>query len=296
MATRFFLRTAGLAVGVATAFALAACGSGSDGSGKPSVVASTDVWGSVAAAVAGPDAEVESLITDPSADPHSHESSAGETAHIAEADLVVFNGGGYDEFVEQALNGRDTPSVDAYSVRTDQSEENEHVWYDVTTVATVADRIAAELGELDAEHAQGYTDRAAEFKGKLAGITAVTDRIATARPDTPVLQTEPLAYYLLRAAKVRDLTPAEFQEAIEQETDPAPAAVAATRDLLTGKQVRVLVYNVQTEGRITQDLRGLAQQNSIPVLEVTETLPDGVDYIAWQTANAEALATAVSPS
>ncbi|MFC8528464.1 metal ABC transporter solute-binding protein, Zn/Mn family [Nocardia sp. NPDC057227] len=295
MATRFFLRTAGLAVGVATAFALTACGS-SDDSGKPSVVASTDVWGSVAAAVAGPDAEVESLITDPSADPHSHESSAGETAEIAEADLVVFNGGGYDEFVEQALNGRDTPSVDAYSVRTDRSEENEHVWYDVTTVATVANRIAAELGRIDAEHAQGYTDRAAEFTGKLAGITAVTDRIAAQRPDTPVLQTEPLAYYLLRAAKVRDLTPAEFQEAIEQETDPAPAAVAATRDLLTGKQVRVLVYNVQTEGRITEDLRGLAQQNSIPVLEVTETLPDGVDYIAWQTANAEALAAAVSPS
>ncbi|UGT59618.1 metal ABC transporter solute-binding protein, Zn/Mn family [Nocardia asteroides] len=295
MATRFFLRTAGLAVGVATAFALTACGS-SDDSGKPSVVASTDVWGSVAAAVAGPDAEVESLITDPSADPHSHESSAGETAELAEADLVVFNGGGYDEFVEQALKGRDTPSVDAYSVRTDRSEENEHVWYDVTTVATVAEQIAAELGRIDAEHAQGYTDRAAEFTGKLAGIAAVTDRIAAQRPDTPVLQTEPLAYYLLRAAKVRDLTPAEFQEAIEQETDPAPAAVAATRDLLTGKQVRVLVYNVQTEDRITEDLRGLAQQNSIPVLEVTETLPDGVDYIAWQTANAEALAAAVSPS
>ncbi|WP_084505177.1 metal ABC transporter solute-binding protein, Zn/Mn family [Nocardia harenae] len=295
MATRFFLRTAGLAVGVATVFALTACG-GSEDSGKPSVVASTDVWGSVAAAVAGPDAEVESLITDPSADPHSHESSAGETAHIAEADLVVFNGGGYDEFVEQALDGRDTPSVNAYAVRTDQTEENEHVWYDVTTVATVADRIAAELGKLDAEHAQGYTDRAAEFTGKLAGITAVTDRIAAQRPETPVLQTEPLAYYLLRAARVRDLTPAEFQEAIEQETDPAPAAVAATRDLLTGKQVRVLVYNVQTEGQITRDLRGLAQQNSIPVLEVSETLPEGVDYIAWQTANAEALATAVSSS
>lgn len=293
MAPRLALRSAALAAGVAAVLTLTACGGDTEESGKPSIVASTDVWGSVAEAVAGPDAEVEALIDDPSADPHSHESSAGETAHIADADLVVLNGGGYDEFVEQALSGRSIPSVDAYELRPDKAEENEHVWYDVATVAAVADAIATELGALDSGNAQAYTDRATEFTARLAGITAVTDRIAAARPDTPVLQTEPLAYYLLNAARVRDLTPPEFQEAIEQETDPAPAAVATTRDLLTGRQVGVLVYNVQTEDQITRDLRGLAQQSGIPVLEVAETLPEGVDYLTWQTANAEALAAAV---
>ncbi|MET7768119.1 zinc ABC transporter substrate-binding protein [Nocardia sp. NPDC005366] len=295
MKSRFALKFACLAMGVATAAMSTACG-GSEDSGKPEVVASTNVWGAVAAAIAGSDAEVTSIISDPSADPHSHETSAVESAKISDAELIVYNGGGYDEFIDKAIQGRDKRTVDAFESRADASDENEHVWYDVATVATVADRIAVALGEIDAEHAAGYAERAAGFTARLTGISAITGKIAAEHPGTPVLQTEPLAHYLLLAAGFADRTPAEFQEAIEQETDPAPAAVAATRDLLTGKQVRALVYNVQTQDKITRDLRDIARANGVAVVEVTETLPDGVDYIQWQINNAEALASALGVS
>lgn len=293
MSTRIAIRFAGIAVGVATALALTACGSSKD-SDKPNVVASTNVWGDIAATIAGPDASVTALITDPAADPHSHETSAVESAKISDADLVVFNGGGYDEFIEKAIQGKDKRTVDAFESRTDKSDENEHVFYDIGTVSTVADRIASTLGEIDSAHAAAYTDRAAAFKSQLSAITAIATKIAGEHPKTPVLQTEPLAHYLLVAAGTQDLTPHEFQEAIEQETDPAPAAVAATQDLLTGKKVRALIYNIQTEDKITKDLRALAQSNGLPIVEVTETLPDGVDYIQWQTKNAQALAAALA--
>ncbi|WP_051181417.1 metal ABC transporter solute-binding protein, Zn/Mn family [Nocardia vinacea] len=293
MSTRIAIRFAGIAVGVATALALTACGSSKD-SDKPNVVASTNVWGNIAATIAGPDASVTALITDPAADPHSHETSAVESAKISDADLVVFNGGGYDEFIEKAIQGKDKRTVDAFESRTDKSDENEHVFYDIGTVSTVADRIASTLGEIDSAHAAAYTDRAAAFKSQLSAITAIATKIAGEHPETPVLQTEPLAHYLLVAAGTKDLTPHEFQEAIEQETDPAPAAVAATQDLLTGKKIRALIYNIQTEDKITKDLRALAQSNGLPVVEVTETLPDGVDYIQWQTKNAQALAAALA--
>lgn len=293
MSTRIAIRFAGIAVGVATALALTACGSSKD-SDKPNVVASTNVWGNIAATIAGPDASVTALITDPAADPHSHETSAVESARISDADLVVFNGGGYDEFIEKAIQGKDKRTVDAFESRTDKGDENEHVFYDIGTVSTVADRIASTLGEIDSAHAAAYTDRAAAFKSQLSAITAIATKIAGEHPKTPVLQTEPLAHYLLVAAGTQDLTPHEFQEAIEQETDPAPAAVAATQDLLTGKKVRALIYNIQTEDKITKDLRALAQSNGLPIVEVTETLPDGVDYIQWQTKNAQALAAALA--
>lgn len=292
MKTRLARRLAGIAVGVSTAVALTACGSTED-SGLPSVIASTNAWGSIAAAIAGPDAKVESLISDPTADPHSHETAAVESAKLSDADLVVYNGGGYDEFAAKAVAGKSKRTVDAFALRADQSDKNEHVFYDLRTVGLVADKIAAELGALDPDHAPGYTERATAFKDKLAAITATATGIAAAHPKTPVLQTEPLAHYLLLAAGVEDRTPHEFQEAIEQETDPAPAAVAATRELLTGKQVRALVYNVQTQDKITEELRSIAESAGIPVVEVTETLPSGVDYIQWQTSNAEALAAAL---
>jgi len=292
VSTRIALRFAGIAVGVASVVALTACGS-SKASDKPNIVASTSVWGNIAATIAGPDASVTALITDPAADPHSHETSAVESAEISDADLVVFNGGGYDEFIEKAIQGKNKRTVDAFESRTDTSDENEHVFYDPRTVSAVADRIASTLGELDSAHAAAYTDRAAAFKTQLTAITAISTKIASEHPKTPVLQTEPLAHYLLVAAGTADLTPHQFQEAIEQETDPAPAAVAATQDLLTGKKVRVLIYNIQTEDKITKDLRSLAQSNGVPIVEVTETLPDGVDYIQWQIKNAQALAAAL---
>ncbi|WP_324198303.1 metal ABC transporter solute-binding protein, Zn/Mn family [Nocardia beijingensis] len=287
-----FAICAGIAVGVASALTLTACG-GSNDDGRPTVVASTDVWGDIAAAVAGPDAAVRSLITDPSADPHSHETSAVESAALSDADLVVYNGGGYDEFAEKAVAGTNKRTVDAFSVRVDQSDDNEHVWYDVRTVDVVADRIAAQLGELDPDNAAAYAERAATFKQRLAAVAAITGKLAAEHPKTPVLQTEPLAHYLVAATGAEDLTPHEFQEAVEQETDPAPAAVAATQDLLTGKRVRALIYNVQTEDKITKDLRGTAQNAGVTIVEVTETLPEGVDYIQWQTKNAQALAAAL---
>ncbi|MGY1894136.1 metal ABC transporter solute-binding protein, Zn/Mn family [Nocardia gipuzkoensis] len=292
MKTRFAMKCAGIAVGLASIATIVACGDSTD-SDRPTVVTSTDVWGDIAVAIAGPDATVRSLITDPNADPHSHETSAVESAELSDADLVVYNGGGYDEFAEKAVAGTNKRTVDAFSLRVDQSDENEHVWYDVRTVGVVADRIAAQLGELDPDKAAAYTERATTFKNQLAAVTAITGKLAAEHPKTPVLQTEPLAHYLLVAAGADDLTPHEFQEAIEQETDPAPAAVAATQDLLSGKRVRALIYNVQTEDKITKDLRGTAQNAGVTIVEVTETLPEGQDYIQWQTKNAQALAAAL---
>ncbi|WP_425297291.1 metal ABC transporter solute-binding protein, Zn/Mn family [Nocardia abscessus] len=292
MKTSFAMKCVGIAVGLASVATIVACGDSTD-SDRPTVVTSTDVWGDIAVAIAGPDATVRSLITDPNADPHSHETSAVESAELSDADLVVYNGGGYDEFAEKAVAGTNKRTVDAFSLRVDQSDENEHVWYDVRTVGVVADRIAAQLGELDPDKAGAYTERATTFKNQLAAVTAITGKLAAEHPKTPVLQTEPLAHYLLVAAGANDLTPHEFQEAIEQETDPAPAAVAATQDLLSGKRVRALIYNVQTEDKITKDLRGTAQNAGITIVEVTETLPEGQDYIQWQTKNAQALAAAL---
>lgn len=284
-----------LTVGVATAAALTACGGTGNDSGKPQVVASTNVWADIASAVAGPDAEVSAIISDPAADPHSHETSAAESAQISDAGLVVYNGGHYDEFMAKAIEGRDQRAVEAVAARDSEiaGDTNEHIWYDMETVAQVAEQIGTALGELDPEHANGYADRAAQFAERLDAVTALTDRTAAEHPDTPVLQTEPLAYYLLQDAGTVDRTPSDYQEAIEQETDPAPAAVAATRDLITGRQIEVLIYNVQTEDKVSEDLRAAAEAAGIPVVEVTETLPPGLDFVAWQTRNAQALADAV---
>jgi zinc/manganese transport system substrate-binding protein len=295
-AARIALVTVGAAV---AATVLTACGGsspGSDGSGRPTVLASTDVWGSVATAVAGPDARVDSIITDPTHDPNSYQTSPADAAEIQDAGLVVVNGGHYDEFAEKAAAGRGKPTIDAFALRPEalRGDDNEHVWYNLDTVDAVAVQVATDLARLDPAHAQGYTDRATAFRSALKNVAAITAAIATAHPRAPVLQTEPIGHYLLLAAAAEDRTPHAFEEAIEQGTDPAPADVATVQDLLRGKQVRALVDNIQTEDKTTRELADLAKSSGVPVVDVTETLPQGLDFLQWQTRNAQALAAALA--
>ncbi|WP_068279276.1 metal ABC transporter solute-binding protein, Zn/Mn family [Aldersonia kunmingensis] len=295
-----------------TTAAVSGCADNAD-AGRINVVASTNVWGSVVSAVAGPDADVTSIITDPSADPHSYESSPADAAAVIDADLVVFNGGGYDEFIEKILDSEPgKPTIDAFdSLDTeaahaehdhattgthdghDHGSVNEHVWYDMPTVQAVTGRIADELAALDPERADDFHARAASFSGQLDGVLDITDRIAQQHPGAPVVQTEPIAHYLLEAADVRDVTPPELENAIEEGTDPSPNAVAQTRDLLAGKTVRALLYNSQTQDKLTEEFRKVAQGNGTPIVAVTETLPEGTDFAAWQTDNAQRLAAAL---
>ncbi|RDI66114.1 metal ABC transporter solute-binding protein, Zn/Mn family [Nocardia pseudobrasiliensis] len=295
MTRSYVVRSAAAALGIASAAALAGCGGSTGESGGHTVVASTSAWGSVAAAVAGPDMTVESIISKPTDDPHEYQTNPSDAAKLRDAALVIVNGGHYDEFAEKAVEGRGKPTVNAFDLRTGaaKSDDNEHIWYDVNTVGAVADKIAAELGAIDPDHARGYTDRASAFRAKLAEITAVTARIAAEHPKSPVLQTEPIAHYLLLAADAEDRTPHAFEEAIEQGTDPAPADVAAVRDLLSGKRVRALVYNKQTEDKATRELAAVARAAGVAVVEVTETLPVDTDYLRWQIDNAQALAKAL---
>ncbi|MCL2668250.1 MAG: zinc ABC transporter substrate-binding protein, partial [Micrococcales bacterium] len=84
---------------------VAGCGSSSGGDGKISVVTSTNVWGDVVAQVGGDLVDVTSIVSDPSADPHSYEGSARVQLALSKADLVVVNGGGYDDYATTMLDG-----------------------------------------------------------------------------------------------------------------------------------------------------------------------------------------------
>jgi zinc/manganese transport system substrate-binding protein len=289
---------------------VAACGSGGQQAPAPSaaapapgapartltVVASTNVWGDIATRVAGPSAQVRSIIADPSTDPHSYEGTPADAAAIGEADLVVYNGGGYDEFVTQALEaspGAREKSIEAYALRPDQAEENEHVWFDPGTVTAVAREVATRLGQADPSQAQALNQRADEFAGQVGRINQQLAAIGQARPGLQGLSSEPVPFYLERAAGITDATPEEFAEAIEAETDPPAAAVAETNAVLTNRGVNVLFFNPQTESPVTQNLRTLADQATIPVVEVGETLPPGTDYVGWIGGLRSNIATAV---
>jgi len=283
-----------LAVGLAVAAAAVAVCSGTQSGHDQdalTVVATTDVWGSVASAVAGKHASVKSIETGANADPHSFEATPADVATITDASLVVYNGGGYDHWVDDVVSGdREIDAVDAYSLRNSAEPANEHVFYDVGVAKSVAEQIADRLGRLDSANADEYRSNATAFGRQADEITASARAIGKAHPSGSVVATEPVAYYLLRNAGITDRTPAGFAGAVEEGDDPSPADVAAMLDLIDTRQVSVLLFNPQTETAATKQIREAAQRATLPVVTVTETLPDGVDYLTWQRDTVDELA------
>ncbi|MCX6465734.1 MAG: zinc ABC transporter substrate-binding protein [Pseudonocardiales bacterium] len=282
------------------------------------VVASTNVYGSIAEAVGGPGVTVESLITDPAADPHSYESTPADAVTVGEGDIVILNGGGYDEFmpqlVETAGGERTVLDVAAISglVPEEEGEEahaegeehahgefNEHFWYSLPTVRTLATDLAAALGELDAANAATYTANAGQFTARIDELMARIEAAGASVPGGRVAVTEPVPGYLIEAAGLTDVTPPEFSEAVEEDTDPPAAVVADTLALFTpgaADPVRALITNAQTETPTTDQVRGAAEAAGVPVVEMTETLPaDETDYVSWMGSQIEALTAALNP-
>jgi hypothetical protein len=152
-----------------------------------SVVASTNVYGSVVAAVGGDRVAVTSIINCPDADPHGYEATPADAAAVNKAQIVVMNGGGYDDFAARLVQSAGTaPRVidvvelsglrsaaeapgeqhaHAAGAEHDHGEFNERVLYSLPTVATLADRLAADLSAVDPAGAETYTHNAATFRG-----------------------------------------------------------------------------------------------------------------------------------
>lgn len=282
---------------------LSACGGDkkTEGAGAtsttPTVVASTDVWGSIAKAVAGDHAKVSSIITSASADPHSFEATPSDAAAITDASLVVFNGGGYDHWVDDILASHpNVPAIDAYKLLAatgEPSPANEHVFYDLGTAKAVATSIADKLAQDDPAHAADYKNNAASFNRNADAIEQTEKAIRSTHPGAAVVATEPVAHYLLVAAGLTDKTPEGFASAVEQDSDPAPVDVAAMLDLIKGRQVSAVVFNEQTVTPVTKQVQDAAQSAGVPVVGVTETLPAGSDYLTWQRDTADRLASAL---
>jgi zinc/manganese transport system substrate-binding protein len=267
--------------------------------GTTSVVASTDVWGSVASAVTGDHATVKSIVNSAVDDPHSFEASPSDAAAITDASLVVYNGGGYDHWVDDVLSGHPgVTTVNAYSLLpgTVAQPANEHVFYDPATAKAVATQMADRLAQSDAAHADAYRANAAEFGKRADEILQIERAIGQTHPGAAVVATEPVAHYLLVNAGVTDKTPEGFSSAVEEDADPAPADLAAMLDLINTHQVSALLFNPQTQTAVTKQIQDAAQRASIPVVTVTETLPEGTDYLTWQRQTAQQLASQLDKS
>jgi zinc/manganese transport system substrate-binding protein len=253
------------------------------------IVASTDVYGNLAQTIGGDSVTVTSLIAGASRDPHSFEASAQDQLAVNKADVVIENGGGYDPFVDTLLaaSGSTATVISVAELVNLPEGTNEHLWYDFGAMDSFAKKLTDTLTALDPQNAAEYASNYETLSGQLDSLTQKVTGLADGEG---VAVTEPVPLYLLEAAGLVNRTPADFTEAIEEGSDVPPAALQETLALFIDGAVALLAYNDQTASPETERVRAAAEAAGIPVVDFTETLPDGQTYLSWMTANIDALA------
>jgi zinc/manganese transport system substrate-binding protein len=269
------------------------------GAGTVAVVAGENQYGNVASQIGGRYVRVYSVDSNPNTDPHTYEATPSVGEKIAEANLLIENGVGYDTFMGTLASASPNSARKVIDVQQllglPNGTANPHLWYSPKTMPAVARALADDLSALDPAHAatfhanetqfvaslQPWLNAIAAFRAKYAGTTAAT--------------TEPVADYLLTAMGIKNLTPWQFQADIMNGTDPAPQDLSLEQGFLTKHEVKVFCYNEQVTDPLTDSIRQTALAAHVPVVGVYETMPvPGYDYQSWMMAELNAIKKAIS--
>lgn len=274
---------------------VAGCGGGGDdgggggsGDGRLSVVASFYPLEDAARGVGGDRVDVANL-TPAGVEPHDIELNPRQLDRVADADLVLYLGGGFQPAVEEAV-GRASRAVDVGDGLEGADPTDPHVWLDPVLFAQVVDRIEAALVAVDPAGGDGYRARGADYRRRLEELDAeVRTGLEDCDRRTIVTSHEAFGYvarrYGLEQVSISGLSP---------DAEPDPRRLAELADLVTREGVTTVFTEELVSPRVAETL---ARETGVKTA-VLDTIEGGSDdgeedYFARMGQNLAALRTAL---
>lgn len=247
------------------------------------IVAAENFYGDLAQQIGGKHVAVTSILSNPDDDPHLFETSASTARALSGAKIVIYNGAGYDPWMDKLLSASTAPdrtAIVAADLIGAKSGDNPHLWYSPKTLPAVASTLAAELEKRDPANAAEYKTNLANFDAAFAAILKKVDAVKAEFAGTQVTATEPVFGYMAEAMGF-DMLNYDFQIATMNDTEPGPKQVADFEDSLKSRKAKILFYNSQVTDDTTTRLLSLAKASNVKVIGVTETEPKGKNIETW---------------
>jgi ABC-type Zn uptake system ZnuABC Zn-binding protein ZnuA len=201
-------RRAALLSACLAALLVAGCSGSGGNAGEGSggglrVVATTTQVADLAGNVAGDRAEVTSLLK-PGVDAHDYEPSPADIDALARADLVLQNGVGLEEWLDDTIesSGFGGPVVDtSQGVRLRQvdGEPDPHIWQDPGNARRMAANIERALAQADPAAAAAFAANLAAYDRQLRALDAEVERQLDSLANRKVVTNhDAFGYYLDR--------------------------------------------------------------------------------------------------
>jgi zinc transport system substrate-binding protein len=238
----------------------------------------------VAERVTGDLATAENL-TQPGAEPHDMELTIGQTAAVAEADLVVHESG-FEPAVDAAVEQNATGEVLDAATVVDLEGDDPHFWLDPARMAALGDEVAGRLAEIDPDHADDYAANADDLRADLEALdSAYRSGLADCERTTVVVSHDAFGYlakYGLDMEPIAGLSP---------EAEPTPRDLARLQELIRTEGITTVFAERLAPRQLTETLAadlGIVTA----VLDPLEGLDDETadeDYLSLMEQNLAAL-------
>ena len=262
------------------------------------VVAAENFWGSIAAQVGGSHVHVTSIIQDPNADPHSYEPTSQDARTVADAQYVIYNGAGYDAWMDKLIAANPVPGRTVLNVGDffgKKAGDNPHMWYNPDYVTSIVGKIRDDLKAIDPADAGAYDQSAQQYlETGLKQYFGLISDIKAKYSGTPVGSTESIFAYMAPALGLNIITPYSYMKAVSEGEEISATDEATVEQQIDQKQIKILVYNSQNTPPNIQILLDKAKAQGIPIATITETLvPETATFQDWQSAQLQGIEDAL---
>lgn len=251
---------------------------------KVDIVTSTNIYANIAKNVVGKHGEVQAIIKNGDTDPHDFEPTTNSAKEVANANIVISNGLGYDDWMTKLADSNDIHMTKVGEELMGLKQgDNPHIWYNLDMPKKYVNYIVKRSSKIDPKHASYFRKNGQTYLNKIQSIKQLAAKI-DAKHAKPVYVSEPVFDYALERCHFKIGNPA-FEEAVENETDPSAQVVHNMQESIKHKKISFFVNNVQASSSTVNGMVKLANQNQIPVLKVRETMPNGTNYYHWMKNN-----------
>lgn len=251
---------------------------------KVDIVTSTNIYANIAKNVVGKHGEVQAIIKNGDTDPHDFEPTTNSAKEVANANIVISNGLGYDDWMTKLADSNDIHMTKVGEELMGLKQgDNPHIWYNLDMPKKYVNYIVKRSSKIDPKHASYFRKNGQTYLNKIQSIKQLAAKI-DAKYAKPVYVSEPVFDYALERCHFKIGNPA-FEEAVENETDPSAQVVHNMQESIKHKKISFFVNNVQASSSTVNGMVKLANQNQIPVLKVRETMPNGTNYYHWMKNN-----------
>ncbi len=241
------------------------------------------------------------LLVPPGVEPHDFEPSAKDLAGLSRADVFIYNGVGFEAWIDQAkeiLDPERTVIVSAVeSIELLQAGEfrdtDPHVWLDPLRAKKQAKNIRDALIKADPDHAEDYRTNFRKLSRRFDELhRTFTETVERAEKREFIVSHAAFGYladrYGLRQIAISGLSPSD---------DPGPKALKAVIETAKKHRVKVIFFDSLVPGKVARTVKDEVGAEALVLNPLEGLTPQeaeaGEYYFSIMKKNAENLGKAL---